>query len=69
VIYVVIALNVLAWIWALAMKFNDLRHIKDDINQIKDDIKDLRKITAEQGERLSNIEGRFEEARKYFEGG
>jgi len=58
-IYVVIVLNALAWAWALAIKFNDLKHIREDIKEIKDRLNELEKTTAQQWREIDKIKVRF----------
>jgi len=42
-----------------AVKFNDVKHIEEDVKKIWAEVKELKKETMEQGERISRIEGRL----------
>ena len=42
-----------------AVKFNDVKHIEEDVKKIWAEVKELKKETMKQGERISRIEGRL----------
>ena len=55
-IYALIFFNIIAWVWALAMKFNDLKHLNCDIKKIWGEIKEIRAEQVEQGKNISALE-------------
>ena len=56
ILITITAVNIIA---SFAIKFNDLKHIQADIKRIWEEIMKLRDETANQGERISKIEGRL----------
>jgi len=56
-IIILIATTVINIISHIAMKFNDMRHLKKDIERIYQRLDKLEEETNKQRERLSHIEG------------
>lgn len=46
-----------AALW-LVVKFNDMKHMADDLKEIKGGVKNIQDIQKHDGERLATIEGR-----------
>jgi len=55
-IYLLVGFNIIAWVWAAAMKFNDLKHLNCDIKKIWEELKGIRAEQVEQGKQISALE-------------